>query len=72
MLREGDRVHIRVSTSRVAAGAIGTIQRVFLSVPNTYDVQFDTYPVPCVVLGYVLERVAFEQGAARQEYSEGV
>ena len=51
MLREGDRVRIRVSICRVRAGAIGTIQHAFRSVSETYSVRFGGDPVPHLVSG---------------------
>jgi hypothetical protein len=49
--REGDRVMARVSKSPIKAGMIGTIQRVFLSVIDLYDVQFDDLPHPYILHG---------------------
>jgi hypothetical protein len=52
--REGDRVIARVSTLPIKAGMIGTIQRVFMSVIDLYDVQFDDLPHPYILRGYQL------------------
>ena len=62
MLREGDRVSIRVWTSRVRAGTIGTIHYVFRSFSNTYTVRFDTHPGSYTLFGDMLEPLSDEQG----------
>jgi hypothetical protein len=49
--REGDRVMARVSKPPIKAGMIGTIQRVFISVIDLYDVQFDDLPHPYILRG---------------------
>jgi hypothetical protein len=38
----------------IRAGMVGTIQRVFLSVIDLYDVQFDDLPNPYILRGYQL------------------
>ena len=54
---EGDRVRVRVSTLLIEKGQIGTVQQVFLSVSNIYDVQFDDLPDPHIMHGDQLELV---------------
>jgi hypothetical protein len=54
----GDRVKARATFGRVRVGTLGTIRRVFSSIPNTYDVQFDDYPTPWMMQRRELERVA--------------
>ena len=67
MLREGDRVRIRVSICRVRAGAIGTIQHAFRSVSETYSVRFGRDPVPHLVSGDMLEPMIEEQSEATED-----
>jgi hypothetical protein len=54
----GDRVKARATIGRVRVGTLGTIRRVFSSIPNTYDVQFDDYPSPWMMQRRELEYVA--------------
>ena len=66
----GDRVKARATIGRVRVGTLGTIRRVFMSIPNTYDVQFDDYPSPWMMQRRELERVegalqTDRRGAAR-------
>jgi hypothetical protein len=49
----GDRVRIRKSSWR--AGLKGTIQRVYLSLADTYEVWFDGEPISHIVHGQLLE-----------------
>ena len=51
---EGDRVMARVSVPPIKAGTIGTIQRVFLTIDDLYDVQFDDLHHPYILRGYQL------------------
>ena len=67
MLREGDRVRIRVSICRVRAGTVGTIQHAFRSVSETYSVRFGGDPVPHLVSGAILEPMTEEQGEATED-----
>jgi hypothetical protein len=67
MLREGDRVRMRVSICRVRAGAIGTIQHAFRSVSETYSVRFGSDPVPHLVSGDMLELMTEEQNEATED-----
>ena len=48
---EGDRVKAEVPTQSVKRGMVGTVQRVYLSVTDTYDVQFDDLPTPHILFG---------------------
>jgi hypothetical protein len=61
----GDRVVSRVARDRFTAGMLGTVQRVFLSVNDVYDVLFDGKHQPLVIRADDLERVerAQEWGA---------
>ena len=52
--REGDRITARVSIPPIKVGMVGTIQRVFMSVIDLYDVQFDDLPHPYILRGYQL------------------
>ena len=52
--REGDRVMARVSLPPIKAGTIGTIKRVFITVGDLYDVQFDNLRHPYILHGYQL------------------
>lgn len=54
---EGDRVRARVSTLLIEKGQIGTVQQVFLSVSDIYDVQFDDLLGPHIMHGDQLELV---------------
>jgi hypothetical protein len=51
---EGDRVMAQVSVPPIKAGMIGTITRVFITVGDLYDVQFDDLPHPYILHGYQL------------------
>ena len=52
--REGDRVTARMTLPPIKAGMVGTIQRVFLSVIDLYDVQFDDLMHPYILRGHQL------------------
>jgi hypothetical protein len=52
--REGDRVVARVTIPPIKAGMVGTIKRVFVSVIELYDVQFDDLTHPYILRGYQL------------------
>jgi hypothetical protein len=55
--REGEHVRLRNPVGFVRAGSVGTIQRVYRSVDNLYDVQFDGHDQPQLIYGHDLERV---------------
>ena len=55
--REGDRVRARVATPPIKTGMTGTIQRVYISAPDTYDVRFDDLPHLHILHAYQLELV---------------
>ena len=57
----GDRVRSRTTTGYIKAGMVGTVQRVFLSVDDTYDIVFDGKHRPVVMRGHELERVEHER-----------
>jgi hypothetical protein len=57
----GDRVRSRTTTEYIKAGMVGTVQRVFLSVDDTYDIVFDGKHRPVVMRGHELERVEHER-----------
>jgi hypothetical protein len=54
----GDRISARIYVHGVASGTLGTIQRVFASVDDLYDVQFDGQPHLYAVRGTDLQRAA--------------
>ena len=64
-IQEGDRVRSRVTRDRLKAGLVGTVQQVFSSVDDIYDVVFDSDPIPVLMRGGEMERVeqAEERGA---------
>mgnify|MGYP003575773225 CR=1 FL=1 len=41
VFRVGDRIKVRITTPFVQAGTLGTILRVYRSLANAYDIQFD-------------------------------
>ena len=53
-LREGDRVVAKYSIPPIKAGMVGTIQRVFMSVIDLYDVQFDDLTHPYILRAFQL------------------
>ena len=55
-IQEGDRVRSRVTRDRLKAGMVGTVQQVFSSVDDIYDVVFDGDPVPVLMRGGEMER----------------
>ena len=55
--QEGDRVRSRVTRDRLKAGMVGTVQQVFSSVDDIYDVVIDGDPVPVLMRGGEMERV---------------
>jgi hypothetical protein len=57
----GDRVRLRVRKSGWRAALSGTIQRVYHSLDDTYEVLFDGAPTSQMVRGRVLERIAEEE-----------
>jgi hypothetical protein len=60
----GDRVRSRVTQGDLKVGMVGTVQRSFLSVDDTYDVFFDDKRMPVLIRGHELERV--EQAQERE------
>ena len=60
----GDRVRSRVTRGDLRPGMVGTVQRSFLSVDDTYDVVFDSKRTPVLMRGHELERV--EQAQERK------
>jgi hypothetical protein len=63
-IREGDRVRSRVTRDDLKAGMVGTVERSFGSVDDTYDVVFDGKRMPVLMYGHELERV--EQAQERE------
>jgi|GraSoiStandDraft_16_1057320.scaffolds.fasta_scaffold2398851_2 hypothetical protein len=64
-IQEGDRVRSRVTRDRLKAGMVGTVQQVFSSVDDIYDVVFDSDPIPVLMRGGEMERLeqARQRGA---------
>ena len=54
----GDRIRVRISTSFVRVGALGTILRVYRPVADAYTVQFDQVSHHWVMQGCDLERLS--------------
>jgi hypothetical protein len=55
LFRAGDRIKVRISTPFVQAGTLGTILRVYRSLANAYDIQFDRDSHHWVMQGRDLE-----------------
>jgi hypothetical protein len=55
VFRAGDRIKVRISTPFVQAGTLGTVLRVYRSLANAYDIQFDRDPHHWVMQGRDLE-----------------
>jgi hypothetical protein len=60
VFRAGDRIKVRITTPFVQAGTLGTILRVYRSLANAYDIQFDQDPHHWVMQGRDLEAAAGE------------
>ena len=60
----GERVRLRTAIPVACAGTVGTIQLVYRSVEDTYDVRFDGGAWPQLLLVHQLERVAAVPEAA--------
>jgi hypothetical protein len=60
----GDRVRSRVTPDDLKVGMVGTVQRSFRSVDDTYDVFFDGKCMPVLMRGHELERL--EQAQERE------
>jgi hypothetical protein len=60
VFKAGDRIKARISTPFVQAGTLGTILRVYRSLANAYDIQFDRDPHHWVMQGRDLESAAGE------------
>ena len=56
-IQEGNRVRSRVTRDRLKAGMVGTVQQVFSSVDDIYDVVFDSDPIPVLMRGGEMERL---------------
>lgn len=52
-----DRIKVRISTPFVRAGTLGTILRVYRSVADAYEIQFDRDPHHWVMQARDLERL---------------
>jgi hypothetical protein len=63
-IQEGDRVRSRVTRDDLTAGMVGTVERSFASVDDTYDVVFDGKRLAVLMHGHELERL--EQAQERQ------
>ena len=54
----GERVRLCISIPFAPAGRVGTIRRVFVFVPDLYDVQLDSLTGPRLIYGRELEHAA--------------
>jgi len=63
-IQEGDRVRSRITRGDLKAGMVGTVERSFGSVDDTYDVVFDGKRMPVLMRGQELERL--EQAQERE------
>ena len=60
VFRAGDRIKVRITTPFVQAGTLGTILRVYRSLADAYDIQFDRDSHHWVMQGRDLESAAGE------------
>ena len=60
VFKAGDRIKVRISTPFVQAGTLGTVLRVYRSLANAYDIQFDRDSHHWVMQGRDLESAASE------------
>jgi hypothetical protein len=60
VFKAGDRIKVRISTPFVQAGTLGTILRVYRSLANAYDIQFDRDSHHWIMQGRDLESAAGE------------